>query len=74
MAKGCIVTGRVIAVQEERLRLLTNTGQGLLLTLGTHARLAADLDDLLHTQAPVRVEYTGAPNQASGIVRRVDLE
>ncbi len=66
-------TGQIIAVQEQRFRLLTNSGQALLLTLGTHARLAVDLGDLMRNQALVRVAYTGEPNLASGIVRSVDL-
>lgn len=73
MAAVCIVTGRVVAVQEERLRLLANSGQALLLTLGKNAWLAADLGDLLHTQAPVRVAYTGEANLVSGIVHRIEI-
>ncbi len=73
MANLHIVTGRVVAVQEERLRLITDSGQALLLTTGKYARLAADPADLLLTQAQVRVEYTGEPNTASGVVRRMDV-
>ncbi len=73
MTKSHVVTGRVIAVQEERLRIMTDTGQNLLLTVGNRSRLPADLADLLHTQAPVRVAYVGEANLVSGVVRRIDL-
>ena len=73
MTERHIVTGRVIAVQEERLRLATDGGQNLLLTLRSDAHLPADLGDLLHTQAPVRVVYEGEPNMDSGIVRRINI-
>ncbi len=68
-----IVTGRVIAVQEERLLIVTVTGQSLLLTLAKNARIPADLAVLQHTQAPVRVDYTGSPNLLSGVIHRIDL-
>ncbi len=73
MAKSAVVTGRVMAVQEERLRLETETGQNLLLTLGRFARLPADLADLLRSQALVRVTYTGQPNLVSGVVKKIEL-
>ncbi len=71
MTESHIVTGRVIAVQEERLRLATDGGQNLLLTLRSDARLPADLGDLLQSQAQVRVVYEGEPNMDSGIVKRI---
>ena len=67
-----IVTGRVIAVQEERLRLATDGGQNLLLTLRFDSHLPADLGDLLYSQAPVRVIYEGEPDMDSGVVRRIE--
>ncbi len=72
MTESNIVTGRVIAVQEERLRLAADGGQNLLLTLRSDTHLPADLSELLHTQAPVRVVYEGEPNMDSGVVRRIE--
>jgi hypothetical protein len=73
VAKKRVVTGQVIAVQEERLRLATDSGQNLLLTLRLNSHLPADLSDLLQTQALVRVVYEGEPNMDSGVVRSIDL-
>ncbi len=72
MTKMHIVTGRILAVQEERLRIVTDTGQCLLLTLLKNASLPAGLAELQHTQAQVRVEYRGEPNLASGVVRKIE--
>jgi hypothetical protein len=71
VTKVHIVTGRILAVQEERLRIVTDTGQCLLLTLLKNARLPAGLAELQRTQAQVRVEYRGEPNLASGVVWRI---
>lgn len=73
MAKREVVTGRILAVQEERLRINTDSGESLLLTLGAFARLPASLGDLQQSQAKVRVVYEGEPNLASGVVRRIEL-
>ncbi len=73
MAHSHVVKGRILAVQEERLSLETDSGQNLLLTLGRFARLPADLSDLLHSQALVRVTYTGEPNLVSGVVKKIEL-
>ena len=67
-----ITTGRIIAVQEQRFRLLTVHGQGLLLTLAHNA--GAEMQTLRQMQtsgAWVEVEYSGAPNLASGVAHRV---
>ncbi len=73
MAQSHVVTGRVLAIQEERLRLETDSGQNLLLTLGRFARLPADLADLLRSQALIRVTYTGEPNLVSGVLKKIEL-
>ncbi len=73
MAKRAVVTGRILAVQEERLRINTFSGESLLLTLGAFTRLPASLGDLLQSQALVRVVYEGVPNLASGMVRKIEL-
>ncbi len=67
------VTGVVMAVQEQRFRLMTDSGQNLLLTLHNLARLPASLPELQRSQAPVRVTYQGQPNLSTGIARRIDL-
>ncbi len=74
-AKTRVARGRLVVVQEQRLRLLTDDGRGLLLTLGRFARVTPD--DLCRWEADgvrVRVEYTGEPNLLSGVARRVRPE
>ncbi len=66
------ITGYIVACQEERFRVMSDSGQTLLLTLAKNAPVG--LDDLDQWQAAhtrVRVEYTGEPNLVSGIARTV---
>ena len=64
--------GRIGVVQEGRFRLLTDGGQGLLLTLGYDASIGdAELHELHASNARVVVDYEGEPNLASGVARRV---
>ena len=65
-------TGAIIVVQEQRFQLLTDRGQGLLLTLSHTAPV--HIDDLCRwhvARLPVTVEYTGEPNLTSGIAYHV---
>jgi hypothetical protein len=65
-------TGAILVVQEQRFHLLTERGQGLLLTLAPGAPV--QMDDLRRWQAaqtPVTVAYTGEPNLTSGIAYQV---
>ena len=65
-------TGRISVVQEGRFRLLTDGGQGLLLTLGHDASVGdAELHALHEANARVLVEYDGEANLAFAIVHRV---
>lgn len=73
MTRLRVVRGQIIAVQEQRFRLNTDGGQGLLLTLHNRAHIPADLCELLRTQAQVEVAYEGEPNLTSGVARRIDL-
>ena len=67
-----VISGRIVSVQEQRLRLVTEAGQVYLLTLGRGARLdETGLAQLQRQGQPVTVEYTGEPNLASGVARRV---
>jgi hypothetical protein len=64
--------GTIVVVQEERFRLLTASGQGLLLTLARTAN--ATRSDLLRWQrarTPLFVAYSGEPNLASGVAQRL---
>jgi hypothetical protein len=63
-------TGRIIMVQEERIRVLGDNGQGYLLTLAHNAE-KGDLDELLSRRERVVVEFEGEPNLASGMVHRI---
>ncbi len=67
-----IATGIIAVVQEERFRLVTDSGQGLLLTLGNN--LWVNSGDLCrwHDQGTrVSVEYEGEPNLVSGVARAI---
>ena len=64
--------GYIIVVQEDRFRLMTDSGQGFLLTLAHDARTsAADLCRIQGTHAHVAITYTGEPNLASGIAHAI---
>ena len=64
--------GHISVVQEERFRLITDEGAGLLLTLSHKANASPDDLCRYHEQkAHVRVDYDGEPNFASGIAHRV---
>ena len=64
--------GHITLVQEQRFRLVTDTGQGLLLTLSHKASLGAeDLQRLHRNHTPVMVFYDGPPDLASGVAREV---
>ena len=66
--------GRIIVVQEQRFHLVTDNGQGLLLTVSYHAPI--ELSDLIWLQrahARVLVEYTGESNLTSGVAHRISL-
>jgi hypothetical protein len=66
------VTGHILLVQETRFRLVTDDGQGYLLTLAHDANVEPpDLERLRHANSRVEVEYEGAPNLVSGKARRV---
>jgi hypothetical protein len=63
------VQGMIAIVQEERFRLITGDGRGLLLTLARNAPLDnRDLQRLYYEGLPVEVEYSGEPNEDSGVV------
>ena len=62
------VSGRIIAFQEQRFRLLTDTGQVYLLTLRADGHLdATTLADLQRRRAHVAVHFTGQPNLVGGV-------
>jgi hypothetical protein len=61
------VTGRIIAVQEQRFRLLTDTGQVYLLTLASDTVPdASTLGELQRRGAHLAVRFEGEPNLAGG--------
>lgn len=64
--------GRIIAVQEQRFKLLTDTGQVLLLTLDRRAPLEArDLCRMRDQRTPVQVDVRGEPNETGGVAHNV---
>jgi hypothetical protein len=64
--------GRIISVQEQRFRLLTDDGQVYLLTVSPSAMVDnAELADLHRRQARVEVEFQGQPNLAGGVARKL---
>lgn len=73
VAQRHVAQGYIAVVQEQRFRLVTDSGQGLLLTLAHNAPL--DLNDLqrLHeTKTHVNVEYEGDPNLENGVALAVN--
>ncbi len=65
-------TGYIIAVQEERFRLMTDSGDTLLLTLPNLARVSVpDLQRWHMDAARVRVAFEGSPNLVSGVARSI---
>jgi hypothetical protein len=72
--KTHVAQGYIAVVQEQRFRLITDAGQGLLLTLAHDAPL--DDKDLRHihdANLHVVVEYEGEPNLDSGVAHSVKL-
>lgn len=66
------VSGRITVVQEQRFRLTTPQGRGLLFTLGTHATpTMGALSRYMEAQLPVTVEYSGDSTFADGIAHSV---
>jgi hypothetical protein len=69
------VSGRIVAVQEQRFRLASDSGQVYLLTLGRDVQLdAAELNHLKDTAAHVAVDYTGEPNLADGVAHSLRVD
>jgi hypothetical protein len=69
-----VVQGRISIVQEQRFRLVTDDGRGLLLTLAESAPLEdSDLRRFHREGARVRVEYAGEPNVNSGVAYSIQL-
>ncbi len=64
------VTGHIILIQEERIRMLGDDGRGYLLTLATDAE-TEDLEELLDRKEHVLVEYEGEPDLDSGVVHKI---
>jgi hypothetical protein len=64
------ITGRIVALQEQRFRLATDDGQVVLLTLGAEARPdAATLAVWQRRGAHLEVQVSGEPNVAGGVAR-----
>jgi hypothetical protein len=71
-ARHEIAAGHITVVQEQRFRLVTDTGQGLLLTLAHNAPVGEnDLQRWHQAKTHVAVTYEGQPNFASGIAYAV---
>jgi hypothetical protein len=67
-----VAQGTIAVVQEQRFRLITDAGQGLLLTLAHDAPLdAGELHRLHDANLHVVVEYEGEPNLDSGVAHSV---
>ncbi len=68
------VRGTIAIVEEERFRLVTDCGQGLLLTLAEKAHLEnKDLQRFHRAGVPVEVEYSGEPNLDTGVAYKIKL-
>ncbi len=65
-------TGYITALQEQRLRIATDEGHTLLLTVAKDAPISYGHLQLLHAaNAHVAVTYTGEPNLASGVIHSI---
>lgn len=66
------IQGTIVAVQEERFRLVSPEGQGYLLTLAkpisTHTR---ELETWRSASTLVEVRYDGQPNLENGVAWRI---
>ena len=68
-----VAQGTIAVVQEQRFRLITDAGQGLLLTLAYDAPLdESDLHRFHDTSMHVVVEYEGEPNLESGVAHSIE--
>jgi|GEM_PF-1501238 lauroyl/myristoyl acyltransferase len=66
------VTGKIAVVQEERFRLITDEGQGLILTLSHSASVTPEqLWDFHRRGLRVLVEYHGTPSMETGVATAV---
>ncbi len=66
------VQGTIVAVQEERFRLVSREGRGYLLTLAKHASTRTrELEDWRKGQMLVEVHYSGQPDLESGVAWEV---
>jgi len=67
-----VARGHITVVQEQRFRMVTDAGQGMLFTLSRGAQAhQADLHRFHEAYAHVAVEYMGEPNLASGVAQAV---
>ncbi len=68
------VTGHINVVQEERFRLMLDDGRNFLFTLGHGAGVdQPGLERLKKSGAHLRVEYSGEPDEVSGVAERVEV-
>ncbi len=65
--------GRIILVQEDRFRMVANSGGGYLFTLSLKSGIdQQDLERFRDADAEVLLEYEGEPNLASGVAHSVE--
>lgn len=63
-----LVQGRIVAVQEQRFRLLLPDGRVFLLTLGRFATTGErELKALRDAGTTVEVDFTGQPHRLGGV-------
>ena len=68
------VTGHVNLIQEQRFRLVLDDGRSFLFTLDHKASIAVSgLERFKRNHARVQIEFTGEPDQTSGVARAVRL-
>ncbi len=72
VAKRKRIAGRIITVQEERFRMVDETGRSYLLDLAHDARVTPDeLKAWNDARTQIVVEYEGEPETDSGVARSV---
>jgi hypothetical protein len=62
------IKGKIIAIQEERFRLMSSEGRGYIMTLAKHTSTGVrDLAYWRETGALVEVAYSGQPHLDTGV-------
>ncbi len=72
MKKNKKINGRIILLQEERIRVVDDTGKSFLFDISPHFSVTSDdISDWIRTKRKVTVSYQGEPETESGVARSI---